>query len=107
MSKIQLKEFVYFGKLFACYGKLLSEDRQAIMTSYFEYNMTLAEIAKERNVSRQAVLDAIDKSCEKLANLEKTLCIVKQKEEITDDLNKLAESCPEIKEKVDLILRKM
>ena len=61
MSKIDLQDFVEIGKLFEAYGSLLSQDRQKIMNSYFNFNMTLAEIEKKKAISRQAVLDAIDK----------------------------------------------
>ena len=73
MAKIALQDFIKYGKLFDVYGKLLSADRQRIMSAYFEYNMTLAEIAKEKNISRQAVLDAIDKACQKLDEYEVAL----------------------------------
>lgn len=109
MSKIQLQDFVKYGKLFAIYGKLLSEDRQNIMTSYFEFNMTLVEIAEEKNISRQAVLDAIAKSCKKLDEFEAKLQIDKQKQMLSEELQQLKKLANDkkIEEKVDNILRKM
>lgn len=91
MSKIKLQDFIKYGRLFEIYGELLSDDRQKIMTSYFEYNMTLVEIAEERKISRQAVLDAIDKGCEKLNFYEEKLHVLEQKEKLLTDLNKLKE----------------
>ncbi len=107
MSKIELQDFVYIGKLLATYGNLLSDDRQKIMTEYFEYNMTLAEIAAERNISRQAVLDAIDKSCKKLKEYETALGICNKKDELIEKLTNLSEFTEElkIKEKVEQILK--
>lgn len=112
MSKIKLQDFIKYGRLFEVYGKLLSEDRQKIMVSYFEYNMTLVEIAQERGVSRQAVLDAIDKSCEKLDHFEKLLHVCEDRQntlESLKEIKQLAEksSQTQISEKVDEILRKM
>lgn len=112
MSKIQLQDFVKYGRLFETYGSLLSEDRQKIMTAYFEYNMTLVEIAEERKVTRQAVLDAIDKSCEKLDKFENALHMNETKQNLVLNLQELKtladkNSQKEISEKVDNILRKL
>lgn len=107
MSKIQLQDFVYYGKLFSVYGKLLSEDRQKIMTDYFEFNMTLVEIAQERNISRQAVLDAVDKSCKKLEEFENVLHISAKKDSLEELLLANSDN-PQYKEfisKVEQILK--
>lgn len=109
MTKFQLQDFVKYGRLFDLYGGLLSADRQKIMSDYFEFNMTLAEIAQEKNISRQAVLDAIDKSCEKLKEFESVLQIYAKRNALRADLSELlslAES-KELKEKVEEILRKL
>ena len=47
MAKLDLGDFVKYGKLFEIYGSLLSSDSQSVMSMYFDYNMTLVEIAKE------------------------------------------------------------
>lgn len=112
MSKIKLQDFVELGRLFEIYGKLLSEDRQKIMTAYFEYNMTLVEIAEEKGISRQAVLDSIDKSCEKLKEYEKALHLFEEKEKILatfEEIKILAtkNGQEEIVKKVDKILKEI
>lgn len=110
MAKIALQDFVRYGKLFEVYGALLSEDRQKIMSAYFEFNMTLAEIAKEKNISRQAVLDAIDKSCQKLEEFETALQVVEKNGRTETALKQVLndKTCsPEIKQKVEKILREM
>lgn len=110
MSKIQLQDYVKYGKLFDVYGKLLSEDRQKVVSLYFEYNMTLAEIAREKQISRQAVLDSIEKSCAKLEEFENVLHIVEKENQITqilEEIKVLAKQQPEIVKKVAEILRKM
>lgn len=89
MAKIELSDFVKYGKLFDLYGGLLSEDRQSVMNLYFNYNMTLVEISKEKNISRQAVLDCITKSCQKLDSFESKLNVNSKKEEIERLLEKL------------------
>ena len=112
MARIELQDFVQFGQLFEVYGKLLSDDRQKIMVSYFEFNMTLAEIAQERCISRQAVLDAILKSCQKLRSLEDALGIVAKRQKLSNGLTEILETArrngqTEIVTKVEKILKEI
>ena len=109
MSKIELQDFVQYGKLFSVYGKLLSDDRQKIMTEYFEYNMTLVEIAEEKQISRQAVLDAIDKSCQKLKEFENTLGFCRKREDTLKALLEIRQLSidNDIKEKVEKLLKEI
>ena len=104
MAKIELDNFIYYGNLFDIYGKLLSVDRQEIAQQYFAYNMTLAEIAKERNISRQAVLDAIDKSCQKLKEFEDVLGLLELRKKL-HELQTLAGDNGKLKSKVKEILK--
>ena len=106
MAKLKLNDFVRYGKLFEEYSALLSEDRQSIMRLYFDYNMTLAEISAERGISRQAVKDAITKSCEKLDYYENSLKNCQKKEKITKKLEKIKKlsDINEIKLKVEEII---
>ncbi len=110
MPKIELENFVEYGQLFEIYGKLLSFDRQKICEEYFSFNMTIAEISDEKKISRQAVFDAIHKSCEKLEEFEKTLGILQNRRKLTDQLETiavLAQDSPKIKEKVEKILKEI
>lgn len=106
MAKLKLNDFVKYGKLFEEYSSLLSEDRQDIMRLYFDYNMTLAEISAERGISRQAVKDAITKSCEKLDYYENNLKNCQKKEKILKKLEKIRDlnKISEIKLKVEEII---
>lgn len=108
MSKIDLQDYIKFGKLFDTYGNLLSKDRQKVMSMYFEFNMTLAEIAKEKNISRQAVLDAIEKSCLKLEEYENILHVVEREELLEAKLTGLLAVCENEaqRKKVEELLRK-
>lgn len=112
MSKIKLEDFFEIGKMLEVYGKLLSEERQNIMTAYFEFNMTLVEIAQEKGISRQAVLDSIDKSSAKLKEYEKILHLVEKEEKIKkqlEDICLMAKQSSQklIEEKVEKILKEI
>ena len=106
MAKIELKDFVNYGKLFEEYASLLSAERRQIMHLYFDLNMTLAEISKEKNISRQAVKDMITKSCEKLDYYENSLKNVQKKEKIAKKLENIKNMSDlnEIKSKVKSLI---
>lgn len=101
MAKIKLGEFVEYGQLFEVYGALLSNDRQKIMAEYFDFNMTLAEIAKSRQISRQAVLDAISKSCQKLKEYENLLGFLKLREKVFQKLDQIEKIEPKLHENIE------
>ena len=55
------------------YGNLLTQNQQAVLDSYLNYNMPLTEISQSLNITRQAVLDTIKKATAKLEDFEKKL----------------------------------
>ena len=61
---------------------------------------------KEKQISRQAVLDSISKSCQKLDEYEKTLHLLNKKQEFKEKLSNIKnqKTIKEIKQKVDEIL---
>ena len=50
-----------YNQLFDFYGCLLTEKQQEYFTSYYFDDMSLAEIADEHNISRNAVHDQLKK----------------------------------------------
>ncbi len=63
--------------LFDIYGSLLTERQQEALHFYFSENYSLAEIAAEYKISRQAVYDLIQRALESMENLEKKLGLYK------------------------------
>lgn len=57
-------------RLFDCYGKLLTDNQQDQIRSYYLLDMSLAEIAEETGVSRQAVRDGIKRAESALFDFE-------------------------------------
>jgi predicted DNA-binding protein YlxM (UPF0122 family) len=60
------------------YGDVLSERRRAVMTMYYNEDLSLAEIADEIGISRQGVRDLIKKSEEELTLFEEKLGLAKK-----------------------------
>lgn len=77
--------------LFDIYGKLLTVKQQEIFKEYYLYNLSLREIAQNRNISYQGVRDSIKSSENMLENFEKNvgmLRMLKNVENACDILNK-------------------
>ncbi len=62
--------------LYDFYGALLTEKQREVMALYHEENFSLSEIAKEYNISRQAVHDTLKKAEQALAEYEQKLGLI-------------------------------
>ncbi len=74
---MNLEETIYVSSLYNIYGKMLTVKQQQIFESYVFENLSLAEIAENVNISRQAVLDCVNKSCSQLNKYEQDLGVLK------------------------------
>ena len=62
---------VQIGMLLDIYGALLTDKQQDILDLYYNQNLSLAEIAEEIGVTRQAVRDSIVKGENKLFRIRR------------------------------------
>ena len=60
------------------YGKLLTEKQYNMLNDYYNNDLSLAEIADNENITRQAVRDNLQKGEKKLFDYEKKLSIMKK-----------------------------
>ena len=68
-----MEEDLKFNRLYDIYGKHLTKKLQDIYEEYFLYNLSLREIAENKNISYQAVRDSIEKSKKMLENYESSI----------------------------------
>lgn len=103
-----LEQIVKANELLLVYGELLTPLQKDIMEDYYAYNLSLAEIAKNRKISRAAVSDTLKKSLQKLDIFEEKLQIVAKNKVLLDDLDEIIQLVeePEIKEKLNEMKRK-
>jgi predicted DNA-binding protein YlxM (UPF0122 family) len=71
-----LEDAAKMNLLYDFYGGLLKKKQQEIFRMYYAEDLSLAEIADGRGVSRQAVHDALKKSVTALEDCEKELGLV-------------------------------
>lgn len=76
MQETSLEQRVRLGRLFDVYGGLLTEKQQKCMELYFCDDLSLAEIADELEVSRQAIHDLIKRVEHTLERYESKLALV-------------------------------
>ncbi len=62
-----------FGILNDLYGGILTEKQHDMLRSYYDFDLSLSEIAEEYGISRQAAFDALKKGEHTLTECEKAL----------------------------------
>jgi len=65
-----------FTLLLDFYGELLTDKQREIFGAYYLYDLSLAEIGEQHEVSRQAVHDIIKRTGKKLAGYEAKLKLI-------------------------------
>ena len=66
-----MEKNVQIGILCDIYGELLTEKQKDILDLYYNNNLSLAEIAEEMNITRQAVKDSIAKGEKRLFRIRR------------------------------------
>lgn len=84
---MKLEKSLQVSRLLDVYGCMLSKNQISIMKDYYFDDKTLTEIGENCNISRQAVLDTIKKSEEKLFEFEQKLKIVENLDKINHLIN--------------------
>ena len=72
-----------FAYLADFYGELLDEHTRAVITAYYDDDLSLAEIAEDEGISRQGVRHIIKKGEEQLDAFEERIGLVKRHEELS------------------------
>ncbi len=103
---MELEKTLQMNQLFSFYGELLTPKQAKYISDYYEEDYTLAEIAANHEVSRQAVYDSIKRSEEMLYEYEDKLHLIEEFERRTVVLENLKdyidETYPEDKQLVSL-----
>ena len=81
-----LDEFVEIANLLEIYSSLLSEKQKEYLEDHFENDLSLSEIAKNNNVSRQAIYDNIKRGMALLYDYESKLKFYQMKKNIREEL---------------------
>lgn len=99
-----MEEFIYYNNLFDIYEALLTEKERVTFRDYYHEDLSLSEIASEKNVSRSAVYKTLKNVIDKLNYYEDNLHIYKKKTALVEivNLEDLALLKNELKEILDM-----
>lgn len=84
-----MEENFYYIELFEIYKDLLTDKQKDIFSMHFLLDLSLSEIAEEKEITRQNVSDTIKNAKEKLSEYESILKISKKNKELTELSSKL------------------
>jgi len=87
----ELDEIVELSYLYDFYGALLKENHRSIFEDYVLNDLSLGEIAKERDITRQGVYDVIRRCRIRLKEYEEKLQLV-QKFQLTKEKLQMIET---------------
>lgn len=83
-----------FGILNEIYGSQLSSKQNEIIKAYYDFDLSITEIAENNNTTRQAVCDAVKKGEQALERLEKDMGFYEKQmmlKSSVEEINKLLE----------------
>ncbi len=88
-----MDDFEYINELLPFYIELLTDKQQQILKLYYYENYSLAEIAEDLQITRNAVYDSLKKSINSIKRYEEKLQLLanyKKRSELYERLRSLA-----------------
>jgi predicted DNA-binding protein YlxM (UPF0122 family) len=85
-----VKEDLAFIRLLDIYSPLLTATQREIAKLYFDYDLSLGEIAEQKGVSRQSVSDCLQKCKKQVLEYEKKLNFAKTVDEMQAKIDALS-----------------
>ena len=84
-----MKDDLHFLRLWDLYSPLLTETQREISDLYFNYDLSLGEIAEQKGVSRQSVSDCLQKCRKQLEEYDKKLGFTRIVDELQAQIDAL------------------
>ena len=84
-----------YSVLLDFYGAVLTDKQRAILTEYYDEDLSLAEISEELSISRAGALDHIRRATKTLYDYEERLHLLQQSEKIKEILTLLRQHVDE------------
>lgn len=97
-----MEEFVYYNDLFDIYSDLLTDKEVSTFKDYYQEDLSLSEIADDRDISRSAVQKTVKTVLEKLDYYEEKLHVYEKNSILKDLLD--YDDIDNIKEKIQKAL---
>ncbi len=78
------------SRLCDAYGSLLTEHRREILRDFYDYDLSLAEIAENRGITRQAALYTIRQAENQLKDYESKMGLIEKADRLSEQLDELS-----------------
>lgn len=101
---MEVEKFLELNRLFDIYKDILTEKQKNILSLYIEHDLSLGEISKEIEISRQGVYDSIKKSEQLLFDLEDKIGYLSREEFLQDKVRDIQKILDE--NKIDASVKK-
>ena len=96
---------LHFGRLLDRYSSLLTEIQREITDLYYNYDLSLAEIAEQKNCSRQSVSDCLAQCRKKIEWYEEKLHAEESIAGAAEALEEFRKKYPEHDAEIEKIVR--
>lgn len=80
------------------YGDMLTDKQREVVEAYYNEDLSLAEIASEKGITRQGVRDAIKRAEQQLVDMEERLGLARRFKEVQDALTVICDCALRIQE---------
>ncbi len=113
-----MKDDLQFLRLWDLYSPLLTPTQREITDLYFNYDLSLGEIAEQKGVSRQSVSDCLQKCRKQLENYDDKLHFIELLDGVSQEYSaymtevdrwtaRVRETRPELTTEVDVLTSKL
>ena len=96
-----MEKFAQIGMLLEIYGGLLTHRQRDVMDLYYNYDLSLSEIAEQFDISRQGVHDLIKRSAQILLKADNSIGILKLRDRILDGIRDIEQDIDRIIQELD------
>lgn len=86
-----MEEFILYNDLYDCYGILLTDKQKIYFEDYYFKNLSLSEISKKYDVSRNAIYRQIQITINKLKEYEYKLNLLEKKKKLETIISNINE----------------
>lgn len=98
-----MEKFIYYNDLYLIYKDLFNENEQDIFNMYYGENLTMQEIADDKNISKARVGIIIKNVTKKLDKFEEILNVYDNRNKLNNILK--LDNINEIKKNIEKILK--
>lgn len=91
-----MEKFAQMGMLLQIYGGILTDRQKDVMDLYYNYDLSLSEVAEQFGISRQGVYDLIKRSEQILLNADRNIGVIEFRYRILNGIKEIIQGLDDI-----------